>query len=178
MKINNFKRGNLAKKFAKMGFTKGAEIGVADGRFSEYLCKTIPNLELICVDTWEPYSENRWYLGYSRRDNNRPNEELARERMAPYKAKMIKGFSMNAARDIENESLDFVYIDANHAFDFVIQDIIEWSKKVKTGGIVSGHDYYSFRHAGVKEAVNIYAKIHNKEISTTDEKESSWWWVK
>ncbi len=177
-KVEHYKRGSLAKDFARLGFTKGAEIGVADGRYSEYLCKNIPNLELICVDPWERYKENQRYLGYSRRDGNRPNEELARERMAPYNAKMVKAFSMDAVRDVVNESLDFVYIDAHHDFDFVMQDIIEWSKKVRKGGIVSGHDYYSFNHSGVKEAVDIYAKVHNKKVFTTDEKEPSWWFIK
>ena len=41
----------------------------------------------------------------------------------------------------EDESLDFVYIDANHAYDWVVQDIELWYPKVKKGGILWGHDY-------------------------------------
>lgn len=176
-KVKGFKRGNLAKKFRDMGFTCGAEIGVADGRYSEYLCKTIPDLKLWCVDPWEPYKGNNRYLGYSRRDH-RPNEELARERMAPYKSIMFKLMSMDAVKLFSDGDLDFVYIDANHDYEYVKEDIEEWAKKVKKGGIVSGHDYYSFNHAGVQKAVDEYAKAHQLTIFTTDEKEPSWWFIK
>jgi hypothetical protein len=37
--------------------------------------------------------------------------------------------------------LDFIYIDANHAYDFVKEDIECWYPKVKPGGWVMGHDY-------------------------------------
>ena len=78
------------------------------------------------------------------------------------------------------ESLDFVYIDGNHHFDFVMQDIIEWSKKVRAGGVVSGHDYYRFRNAGVVDAVNTYTHAHQIwEWFITDEpKEKSFFWAK
>jgi hypothetical protein len=48
---------------------------------------------------------------------------------------------MEAVKDFEDESLDFVYIDGHHGFKWVTEDIFEWSKKVRKGGIVSGHDY-------------------------------------
>lgn len=176
-KIVGFKRGDLAKKFAKMGFRVGAEIGVADGRYSEYMCKVIPDLKLYCVDPWAPYKGNRRYLGYSRRDH-RPNEELARERMAPYNASMMKMMSVEALTQFTEGDLDFVYIDGNHDYEYVKQDIEGWTRKVRGGGIVAGHDYYSFNHAGVREAVDQYAEAHRLKVWTTDEKEPSWWFVK
>ena len=175
--IKGFKRGDLAKKFAEEKFFMGAEIGVADGRFSEYMCKHIPNLKLLCVDPWAPYKGNNRYLGYSRRDH-RPNEELARERMATYGAMMFKGFSMDALKEVGDDVLDFVYIDANHDFDYVMEDIVGWGRKVKKGGIISGHDYYAFNHSGVKEAVDAYAYFHKFEVFTTDENEPSWFFYK
>ncbi len=52
---------------------------------------------------------------------------------------------MDALDDFEDNSLDFVYIDANHSFKFVAQDIDGWSRKVRTGGVISGHDYFALR---------------------------------
>ena len=49
---------------------------------------------------------------------------------------------MDAVKDFPDRSLDFVYIDANHDVRHVIEDIEEWSKKIKKGGIISGHDYF------------------------------------
>ena len=39
------------------------------------------------------------------------------------------------------ESVDFVYIDANHSYTYVRDDIQTWLPKVKKGGIIGGHDY-------------------------------------
>ena len=60
---------------------------------------------------------------------------------------------MDAVKDFKDESLDFVYIDANHGYESTKEDIREWSKKVKKGGIVSGHDYVKKNGYGVIEAV-------------------------
>jgi predicted O-methyltransferase YrrM len=51
---------------------------------------------------------------------------------------------LRAADDFLDNSLDFVYIDAGHRFDDVVQDIIKWTKKVRKGGIISGHDYMEY----------------------------------
>jgi len=48
---------------------------------------------------------------------------------------------MDAVKDFEDDSIDFVYIDGNHSFKYVAEDICEWVKKVKVGGFVCGHDY-------------------------------------
>ncbi len=48
---------------------------------------------------------------------------------------------MDALEDFEDNSLDFVYIDGDHNFKHISEDIYEWTKKVRSGGIVSGHDY-------------------------------------
>jgi hypothetical protein len=50
---------------------------------------------------------------------------------------------MNVVRKFKKESLDFVYIDGNHTFRYVAEDIVEWEKIVRPGGAVAGHDYYN-----------------------------------
>ena len=66
---------------------------------------------------------------------------------------------MDAVKTFEDNSLDFVYIDGNHDFLNVAQDIHYWFKKVRPGGILSGHDYVrypskKFNH--VQKVVNAY----------------------
>lgn len=75
---------------------------------------------------------------------------------------------MDALKDFEDESLDFVYIDWNHEFLYVLNDIHEWSKKVKKGWVICGHDYFKsnphgFEHINVKEAVDVYTKFYKIE---------------
>ena len=49
-------------------------------------------------------------------------------------------------------SLDFVFIDAEHTYDAVKQDIAAWEPKIKPGGWVMGHDYCD-KFPGVRQAV-------------------------
>jgi hypothetical protein len=177
LQLEKFSRKNLAKVFGLVGFKRGAEIGVAEGRYSKVICDLNPGVNLLCVDPWIKYAENPRSHPQSEHDRN---IAITRRILAPFDAEIVKGYSMDVVRTVKPESLDFVYIDAHHGFDFVMQDIIEWGKRVKRGGIISGHDYYHFRGAGVVEAVDAYVLAHGiKEWYLTNEKkEKSWFWVK
>ena len=139
--------------------TRIREIGTAKGVFAEYFGKA--GLELNCIDPWISYGDYEY-------DENSPmtlNDQFreARLRLAPYDdCKLIKKFSMDAVKDFEDESLDFVYIDGNHGFKFVTEDIFEWSKKVRKGGVISGHDYIytnrPFDNVHAKYVVDAYTK--------------------
>jgi hypothetical protein len=177
VQLEKFSRKNLAKLFHIVGFKSGAEVGVAEGRYSKAICDRNRDVHLLCVDPWLKYNGNRRSHPQSEHDRN---IEITKRILAPFDVEIVKGFSMDVVRTVPPESLDFVYIDGNHGFDYVMQDIIEWSRRVKRGGIVSGHDYYHFRWAGVVEAVDAYVLGHGiKEWYLTNEpKEKSWFWVK
>ncbi len=177
-------RNDLAKHFAKLGFNRGAEIGVLGGTYSITLCQANPGLKLYSVDLWG-------LDGGKYKDYHFRKYKEAKQRLATYNAKLVRKSSMEAVRDFKDNSLDFVYIDANHSFDNVMRDIIEWATKVKRGGIVSGHDYENGPRVGVKDAVDVYVKHHKRELNVTAESELkqnlkddcpdnaiSWWFVK
>ena len=179
--MNN--RTELAKYFNKLGFKRGAEIGVADGRYSLTLCENIPGLELICVDPYRQYGENIHDGSQKQLDKCL---RTAKERLKEYDVNFLKDMSLVVAEDTTDECLDFVYIDANHLFDYVMQDIICWTRKVKKGGIVSGHDYWDIANFGVVDAVNIYTKVHGYKLNIIEgvksnkrsERSPNWWFVK
>ena len=52
----------------------------------------------------------------------------------------LKQKSLEAAQHIENNSLNFVYLDGSHKYEDVVNDIITWIPKIKKGGILAGHD--------------------------------------
>ena len=121
-----------------LGFTKGAEVGVAEGLYSYKLCKRCPKMELYSIDSWDNYETYGDYIGIQLS----AKYAEAKKRLAPFKNNhIIRAFSMDAVKQFEDESLDFVYIDANHSYKNVKEDLREWSKKVKSGGIIAGHDY-------------------------------------
>jgi hypothetical protein len=137
--IPNMGRKDLARLFAEMGFRTGAEIGVERGRYSETLCRHNREATIYGVDPWRAYRGYRVHVTQSKLDGF---YEQALERLAGYPNwYAIRKFSIEALEDFEDGELDFVYIDGNHTLPFVINDLIGWSKKVRIGGIVSGHDY-------------------------------------
>ncbi len=175
IRLAKYNRRHMAQLFGELNFETGAEIGVADGQNSLTLCKSIPTLKkFYCIDPWKMYSENP-----RAHDNQDEMLRIAKERLSLYPVEFISEMSMGAVRHFESSSLDFIYIDGHHGFDYVMQDLIEWSKIVKPGGIVAGHDYYRFRWAGVVDAVNAYAHAHQiNEWFVTDEKEVTFFWAK
>jgi predicted O-methyltransferase YrrM len=89
--------------------------------------------------------------------------EKAKKVLEPYDCEFIQKFSMDAIHDFKDKSLDFVYIDAAHDFKHVAEDLCEWTRKVRVGGIVFGHDFK--RAAGnyvndVKDVVPAYCYAH------------------
>jgi hypothetical protein len=155
----------LLNYLKELGYKKGAEIGVSSGYFSEKMFQAIPGLELWCVDSWRRYRGNRF-------DVIQPKHNIAYqntvERLKPYKAHIIRKKSTEAMLDIVDSSLNFVYIDANHGYDYVMEDIIGWTRKVRVGGMIIGDDYYLMKKAGVVEAVNDYVKYHNINLKVID----------
>jgi hypothetical protein len=175
--LEKFSRKNLAKLFGVLECRTGAEIGVREGKHAKRLCELCSGVHLLCVDAWEYYPAGRRSRPQAEHDRN---IEIARRVLAPFNAQIVQAYSMDAVRDVPLESLDFVYIDGNHGFDYVMEDLIAWGRRVRKGGIISGHDYYHFRGAGVVEAVDAYVAAHGiKEWWLTNEKkEKSWFWVK
>ncbi|SRR6266496_4522936 len=156
--IPNFSRRNefiqmLREREAKLG----VEVGTDHGVYAKQLCEGIPELFLYCIDPWTAYIEGKDVK--SQKDVDKIYEE-AKERLKPYQCSLNKGTSMNEVKYFNDNSLDFVFIDGNHSYDYVLEDITEWTKKVKPGGIIAGHDYKldAINKYGVIEAVNKYVK--------------------
>ena len=100
--------------------------GVSSELFSMY-CK-----ELYCVDYWD-----------IKEDVNIPIAEERFDKMIQKhkNIKKIKKLSEVAVNDFQDEYFDLVYIDACHEYEEVKKDILNWTPKIKKGGILSGHDY-------------------------------------
>jgi hypothetical protein len=141
--IPNFSdRNDLATLFKELEFKNGVEVGVERGRFSKVLLVLNPDLKLHGVDPWTTYQGYRDYVSQDQLDFFLQG---AIARLTKHKVisrmEFIRDFSSSAVTRFEDNSLDFVYIDGNHDLLNVILDLTIWSKKVRPGGIISGHDY-------------------------------------
>lgn len=159
-----------------LGFTKGAEIGVEQGRYSRQLCERIAGLQLLAVDAWQAYRGYRDHVTQAKLDGFYAE---ACQRLAPFKVSVRRGLSVDVAETVPDGSLDFVYIDGNHTLPFVIADIAAWAPKVRPGGIVAGHDYGRASVGQVREAVEAWTKGFNIApwFVLTGDKSPSWFWV-
>jgi len=167
-------RLHLAQLFNTLGYRVGAEIGVSKGLHSKQLCQTIEGLKLFLIDPWAGYDTPQI-------TDERANARLEAcvKRLAQYNVEYVRKTSMEAVRSFEDNSLDFVYIDGLHTFDAVMSDLIFWSPKVRSGGIVAGHDYLEFPNGGVIPAVRSYVMGHGiHEWYVTRDKDPSYFWVK
>jgi hypothetical protein len=148
--------GHLAQSFNKKSV--GAEIGVERGNFSRSILSEWKG-KLLCVDLWHHeliYKEARINLAY--------NADCL----------MLKKSSVEAAKEIIDESLDFVYIDADHDYKSCKEDLEAWFPKVRHGGLVAGHDYLNWSkdegagcEFGVKAAVDEFCVKHGYKLYVT-----------
>ena len=177
IRVMGFQRqSDLYNLFNELGYKKGIEIGVRWGENAQKMCEAIPGLDLTVCDVWTNYDDaDRLYQG----DKHQRFYAKAKQVLAPYNVTFKKMLSMEAVQEFAPESLDFVYIDGNHKFDYIMEDLIEWIEKVRIGGMISGHDFSKLLDQHVFEAVNLYAKVHNiRELFMTDEQDPSFFWRK
>ena len=131
---------------------RGAEIGVKEGRFISHLLNQYPDLTMYAVDPWEDqpgenedYIEWNWATIYKQ---YRDSTDKFRDRVIE-----LKEYSDTAANKVDDYSLDFVFIDAQHDYESVKKDIELWGPKVKPNGLLCGHDYQP-NFPGVIKAAN------------------------
>jgi len=141
----------------------GAEIGVFAGELSQRLLQRL-DLSLLLVDSWATSAVDSQYAqsgDFHARLSQAEQDRyygLAREltAFAGPRAKILRKPSVEAAAEIPDESLDFVFIDADHSYEGCKSDIEAWAPKVKRGGLIAGHDYENtaFPKFGVRRAVD------------------------
>ena len=189
--VPGLSRSDLPVIFKEMGLKVGVEIGVYKGEYTEKFCKA--GLKMYAVDPWLNYGDYIHPKGQEREDFLYGHTWRT---LAPYKelAVIIRKTSMEAAAEFQDNSVDFVYIDGHHGFRYIAEDIWEWTKKVRVGGVISGHDYginsKPMRDPfvlHVKHVVDAWiktfkiSKMYLTDIPDNPSKEDrtrSWFWIK
>ena len=150
---------------------EGVEVGVQYGFFSEHILKNWTGRRLYSVDLWKAFPKERYkdISNVSQEEQDRIYDE-ARARLAPFgeRSKIMRLPSLEAVKEFKNGQMDFVYIDAMHTYEDVLEDLQAWHPKVHPGGILCGHDYLNGEIEGsvygVKRAVDEFAARHGYRV--------------
>lgn len=146
---------------------KVIEIGTYKGYNALSILKNLNISKIYLIDPYEYYDE---YKGIT---NLEGAWKIAHKDLCKWvnKIKWVKKSSKDALEDI-NEKVDFIYIDGNHAYEFVLKDLKDYWNKLKKGGIMAGHD---INEPGVSRAVCEFIK--EKDIYFVAKKQD-WWIIK
>lgn len=145
----------LIRKIKENDYKVGAEIGVQLGRTLFTLVEALPELEMYAIDIWSDKKVR--FDGTKDLTDIQPNSAYRSVKSKslqienPERLHLIRDFSHQAHEKFEDESLDFIFIDASHQYKDVKKDIEYWSPKVRSGGLISGHD---INMKDVQKAVN------------------------
>lgn len=130
-----------------------AEVGVALGDFSADILATANPRLFYLIDAWAMDEHSNYGEEGYKKVVSRFNEEIKTG-----KIEIRRGYSREKLIELEEDSLDWVYIDAAHDYQSVLSDLNIVLFKVRNGGIISGHDYCRWgkngKRFGVLEAVN------------------------
>lgn len=149
------------------------EIGIFKGKSAAFMAVEILNsgkqIKFDCVDTW--YGSPEHFSGESCEDKDVVDGKLYQkflENMTPVKGLYtpVRTTSLLASRLYQDQTLDFVFIDAEHTYAAVKEDIAAWLPKIKRGGMIGGHDW-------------VWPEVRNAiEDSLVDiNSEGNYWWV-
>ena len=133
--------------------TACAEIGVNNGGLSELVIKNLKPKKYFLVDPWLHYPDGEKELrSYGYTDEKHGQwftqewmdyvHELVVEKFKNHaEIKILRGMSVDMAKTIPDNTLDWVYVDGNHSEEYVYADCVSWWPKIKTGGVLCGHDF-------------------------------------
>lgn len=152
-----------------------AEVGVAKGDFSQDILEIAKPDHLILIDYWKEGKRGHGLAPGSGAkagqdtvsDFDHVKSRFSKE-IETGTVRLLRDWSWDGLAHLEDNSLDWVYIDAAHNYDSVRKDLEATLPKLKPGGIVSGHDYvrwgrFGYR-CGVIEAVAEFCVDQNFKL--------------
>ena len=159
-----------------------AEVGVLWGGFTAHVLAKWKGEKYYCVDPWVAQSDEV----YREKDDNVDYDQCFRQvnQLAEKDKRVVvlKGLSEVMVKDVPLCSLDWAFIDGNHIYKNVLDDMDVWFNRLKIGGILSGHDYNHNPEypafCEVKPAVDRWMKDHNITFVVDKGSPPSWWAIK
>lgn len=147
----------------------GVEVGVWEGDMSAKLLQQVHPKKLSLVDPWafDPQFADSLFGGGSAKsqaDMDAVWQKVRRRFATEIEQGVVsvhRSTSVEFAGSVADEALDWVYIDGNHTYEFVLDDLRSWYPKVRPGGLLAGDDYDrpdAWWDDGVTKAVDEFVK--------------------
>lgn len=141
-----------------------AEIGVQYGMNALYMLRELNIKKIYLVDPYELFDDSfdsKVINNYTtEKIKNARQEALDRLELFGKQIEWVYEYSDNAVTKLPDK-LDFVYIDANHSYEFIKKDIQNYWNKIMPGGLLAGHDLSIY---SVAKAVVEFANENNLEV--------------
>jgi hypothetical protein len=153
-----------------------AEVGVFRAEFSERILRIASPRVLHLIDPWkyessEEYSETIYggEKGGSQAAMDAMHDAVLRRfRREVREGRVVvhRGTSAEVGPRIPEGSLDWVYIDGNHLYEFARADLESFYPRVRTGGFLTGDDYApgGWWKGGVMRAVDEFVAGGRVEV--------------
>lgn len=123
-------KDQLSILFNDMGLVgEGVEVGVNIGNHCAKILELWNGRLIHLIDPWVNKDNTFNYVQNRFRNNTE-------------RVKIHRLTSVEASKLFDDNSLDWVYLDGDHSYSSVCADLISWYPKVKSGGVISGHDYF------------------------------------
>lgn len=153
----------------------GAEIGVLNGNTAARLLKARPLLVHIMIDPWKVIEGNFYErTEYKNVAKTQQGHEkcyqltLNRVSFAGKRGIIKRMTSAQAAPQIPDKSLDFVFVDGDHSYEGTKLDIQLWLPKIRAGGWIGGHDYKHVKRPDLHGVDKAVEEFFTKEEIKTD----------
>ena len=156
----------------------GAEIGIFRGAFANAVVNKIHPKMYHMIDPWK-FRPNWKKYDYHGKLIDSPEmvewmyEDICKRFDRP-NIKIHRDFSYNVVDEFEDNYFDFVYVDGNHNYHAVLQDLRLYYPKIKDGGVMSGDDW-SISGNRVKRAVREFTEEVGVKFSV---KQDQFWFHK
>lgn len=158
---------------------KGVEVGTLYGAHATDILKTWKG-HLYCVDPWINQPDSVYFDGANKHDMNNVFRQVSATLGKNKRCTLMRMMSLNAVGAFDDGSLDMAYLDGNHGLSHIRADIAAWWPKVKIGGLVCGHDYFTRydkdTDSDALTAVAELAEVLGVRAHVTWE--TSWWFIK
>lgn len=156
------------------------EVGTNRGVFARQFLDVWTGEVMFCVDPWSvPSGYEAQAKTLEGSDGDRVADmKAAKELLAVHKDRVAyrRMLSTQAIHCFKPHSLDMVYLDGDHTPPHVADDIHMWWQKVRSSGILAGHDFAECEYSAyIQEAVFAHATRHNVDVHVVVERDRLPW---